>query len=136
MANWAKYGYCCISLRISYLLSTCWYFESHRIHSHYHNPFCLHPAPDHIQEKVGVVNTSNLLEERTHQQASHQQVKPKYNKRSHTNRRKGNPRASRQGNQKDCTTESQRTPPIQVHPTKTASKAVHQESQKQTKRLT
>ena len=63
-----------------------------------------------------------------------QQVKPKYNERTHTNGRKGNPRASRQGEKRDFTTESHRNPITEVHPTKTASKAEHQESQKQTKR--
>ena len=37
------------------------------------------------------MNTSKLLEGRNHQQRSHQQVKPKCNKRAHTNGRKGNP---------------------------------------------
>ena len=50
--------------------------------------------------------------------------------------KKGNLRASRQGDQRDHTTESHRTPTTQVHHTKTASKAEHQESQKQTKRVT
>ena len=44
--------------RISYLFSTYWYFKSHRVLSRCLNPFCLHPATDHIQNKVGVVNTS------------------------------------------------------------------------------
>ena len=34
---------------------------------------------------------------------------PKH-KKAHTNRRKGNPRASKQGDQRDCTTESHRMP--------------------------
>ena len=73
----------------------------------------------------------NLLEVITHQQRSHQQVKPKYNKRAHTNGRKGNPRTSRQ-DQRDHTTESHRIPTIEVHPTKTACKAEHQITNKKT----
>ena len=53
-----------------------------------------------------------------------------------TNRRKGKPRGSRQGDQRDHTTEPHRTPTIQTHPTKTFRKAEHQEVQKQTKRIT
>ena len=34
--------------------------------------------------------------EKTYQQRNHQEVKPKYNKRAHTNGRKGNPRASKE----------------------------------------
>ena len=64
------------------------------------------------------------------------QVKPKYNKMVHTNRRKINPRASRLGDQRDHTTETHRTPTIEVHPTKTASKAQNQELLKQTKKVT
>ena len=37
---------------------------------------------------------------------------------------------------RDHTTESHRIPTIEVHPTKTTSKAKHQEAQKQTKRAT
>ena len=37
---------------------------------------------------------------------------------------------------RDHTTEHHRIPTIEVHPTKTASKADHQEAQKQTKRVT
>ena len=80
--------------------------------------------------------TVNLLEGRTHQQRNHQWGKPKYNKRAQTNRRKGKPRASRQGDQRDHITESHRTPTIGFHPMKKAGKAEHQESQKQTKRVT
>ena len=69
----------------------------------------------------------NPLEGRTHQQRSHQWVKPKYNKRAHSNRRKGNPKVSRQRDQKDCTTESHKSPTIETHTTKTASKVEHQE---------
>ena len=43
---------------------------------------------------------------------------------------------SRQGDQRDHTTESHRTPAIEVHTTKTATKTKHQEEQKQTKRVT
>ena len=68
------------------------------------------------------------------QQRSPQQVKPKYNKRAHTNGRKGNIRASRQGDHRDHTTVSHRTPATEVHPTETASKAEHREAQKQAKR--
>ena len=84
------------------------------------------------------MNTSKPLEERAHQQRNHQQVKPKNNKRAHTSRRKGNPRISRQGDQRDhiTITESHRTPTIKDHPTKTASKAAHQVPRKQTKRVT
>ena len=49
--------------------------------------------------------------------------------------KKDNPRASRQGNQRDNTTEANKTPTIDVHQTRTARKAEHQESQKQTKRV-
>ena len=44
--------------RASYLFSTYWYFKSHRILSCCLTPLHLHPDPDHIQNKVGVVNTS------------------------------------------------------------------------------
>ena len=64
------------------------------------------------------------------QQRSPQQVKPKYNKRAHTNGRKGNPRESRE-DQRDHTTESHQGPMTEVHPTKTADKAEHQESHRQ-----
>ena len=37
---------------------------------------------------------------------------------------------------RDHTTEPHRIPTIEVHPTKTAGKAKHQEAQKQTKRVT
>ena len=37
---------------------------------------------------------------------------------------------------RDHTTEPHRIPAIEVHPTKTANKAKHQETQKQTKRVT
>ena len=63
-------------------------------------------------------------------------VKPKYNKRANPSGRKGNPRASRKGDQRDHTTESHRTPTTEVLPVETAGKAEHQESQKQTKRVT
>ena len=61
---------------------------------------------------MGVATTSKPLEGRTHQQ-----VKPKCNKKAHTNRRKSNPRASREGDQRDCTIESHRTPATEIHPT-------------------
>ena len=60
----------------------------------------------------------------------------KYSKRAQTNRRKGKPRASRQGDQRASTTEPHRIPNIEVHPTKTASKAQNQELLKQTKKVT
>ena len=53
-----------------------------------------------------------------------------------TNRRKGKPRGSRQGDQRDHTTEPHRIPTVEVHPTKTASKAKHQKAQKQRKTAT
>ena len=74
-----------------------------------------------------------LLEERNHQQRNYQKVKTQYNKRAHTNRRKGKPRAPTQGDQGDHTTEPHRIPTREIHPTKTASKVKHQEAQKQTK---
>ena len=103
--------------RISYLFFTCWYFKSHRILYHCYNPLCLHPSPDHIQDKVGVMNTSRPTGRQNPTTRSYKRVKPKYNKRAHSNRKKGDPRASRQGDQRDHTTESQRTPTIEVHPT-------------------
>ena len=60
-------------------------------------------------------------------------VKPKYNKRANPSGRKGNPRASRKGDQRDHTTESHRTPTTVVHTTKIAGKAEHLESQNKPK---
>ena len=59
--------------------------------------------------------------------------KARHNKRAHTNGRKGNPRTSRQEDQRDHTIESHRTPTTEVHPTKTASKAhqIHRNKQKE-----
>ena len=48
---------------------------------------------------------------------------------------KSSPRSSRQGEQRDHTTSTHRTPTIEAHHTKTASKAKCQEAQKQTKRV-
>ena len=54
--------------------------------------------------------------------------KPKYNKRAHKNRKKGNPGASRQRDQRVHITESHRTHTIEVHPAKTARILKHQEA--------
>ena len=54
----------------------------------------------------------------------------------HKKRRKGKPRVSKQGDERVHTTEPHRIPTTEVHPTKIASKAKHQEMQKQTKRVT
>ena len=80
------------------------------------------------------MNTSKPAKGENPTTKEHQQVKPKYNKRTHTNRRKGKPTISRQGGQRDIT-ESHTNTTIEDHPTKTASKAEHQEAQKQTKRV-
>ena len=42
----------------------------------------------------------------------------------------GKPRASRQGDQRDHSTESHKIPTMEVHPTKVATKLKHQEVQK------
>ena len=58
-------------------------------------------------------------EGRIYQQRSDQQTKPKNNKTVHTNRRKGNLRACRQQDQRECITESHSTPTTEVQSTKT-----------------
>ena len=77
-----------------------------------------------------------MLEERNRQQKNHQKVKTQYNKRAHTNIRKGKPRAPTQGDQGDHTTEPHRIPTREIHPTKTASKVKHQDVWKKAKRVT
>ena len=77
-----------------------------------------------------------MLERRTHQQSSHQQAQPKFNKRVHTKRRKGSTRACRQADQRDLTIESHRTPATESQPTKITGKAEHWESHNQRKRAT
>ena len=68
---------------------------------------------------------------------NHQKVKTQvYNKRAHPHRGKGKPRASTQRDQREHTTETHRIPTIEVHPTKIASKAKHQEAQTETQRVT
>ena len=121
--------------RISYLFSTCWYFKYNRILSHCLNALHFCPAPDHIQDKVDHVNTSKPAGGENPPTKEPKQVKTGYNERAHTNRRKGKPKASRQGDQKDHNTESHRIPTTEVNPTKIASKEKHQEAQKQTKRV-
>ena len=56
--------------------------------------------------------------------------KPNYNKRAHTNRRKDKPRVSRQGDQRNHTTESHRIPTIEVHLTKDSWQSRDCDSQK------
>ena len=117
------------------------YFNHYSCHFCQYSPTVLihfaYPLPMITYKNRWELRTSvYMLEERTHHQWNHQKEKPKYNKRAHTNRRKGKPRASRQGGQRDHTTEPYRIPTIEVHPTKTASKAQNQELLKQTKKVT
>ena len=77
------------------------------------------------------MNTSKPAGGENTPKKKHLQVKPNYKKRDYTNGRKGNPKASRQEDQRDQMTESHRTPTTEVHPTKRAGKAEHQGSQKQ-----
>ena len=77
-----------------------------------------------------------LLEERNHQQRNHQKVKSQVQQESPHKQKKGQTQSIWTGDQRDHTTEPHRIPTIEVHPTKTASKAKHQEAQKQTKRIT
>ena len=60
----------------------------------------------------------------------------KYTNKTNTNRRKGNPRASRQGDQGNSTTGSHTITTTEVHPMNTAGKAELQETQKQIIRVT
>ena len=76
-----------------------------------------------------------LLEEKNHQQRNHKNVRTQIKQES-PHKQQSKPRASRQGNEKDHTTEPHRIPTIEVHPTKTASKAKHHEVHKQTKGVT
>lgn len=58
---------------------------------------------------------------RAHQRKTRQQSKPKDIKRANINCIKSIPRASSSGDQGDCTTESHRSPTIEVHTTKSES---------------
>ena len=70
--------------RISYLFSTCCYIRSHRIFSCCHNPLHIYLPQVTYKIRWELWIPVNLLEVITHQQRSHQQVKPKYNKRTQT----------------------------------------------------
>ena len=56
----------------------------------------------------------SLLERRIQQQRSNQKVKPKYNRRAHRSRTKATLEHPDK-DIRDCTTESHRTPTIEVH---------------------
>ena len=118
--------------KTSYLFSVCWYFKSHKILSHCLNPFRLLLASDHRQDKVEIGHTSKP----TKRENPPTEGPPTCKTQVLTNGRKGSPRASIQGDQRDHTTESHRIPSIELHPTKKASKAEYWESGKQTKSIT